>query len=87
MQLGVGRIALMMLQISSFGYIHTFISSSFVILVCDASIGSEATFVAMLDNVVSARTPIGTRDDIFNASSVVDNLLVLGAYSIMSSCS
>ena len=33
-----------------------------------ASIGSEATFVAMLGSVVSARTPIGTRDDIFNAS-------------------
>ena len=56
-------------------------------LVWDASIGSEATFVAMLGNVVSARTSIGTRDDIFNASSVVDNLLVSGAYSIMSSCS
>ena len=50
-------------------------------------IGSEATFVAMLGNVVSARTSIGTRDDIFNASSVVDNLLVSGAYSRMSSCS
>ena len=58
----------MMLQISSFGYIHTFISSSFVILVWDASIGSEVTFVAMLGSVVSARTPIGTRDEIFNAS-------------------
>ena len=68
MQFGVGRIALMMLQISSFGYIHTFISSSFVILVSDRSIGSAATFVAMLGSVVSARTPIGTRDDIFNAS-------------------
>ena len=56
-------------------------------LVWDASIGSEATFVAMLGNVVSARTSIGTRDDSFNASSVVDNLLVSGAYSIMSSCS
>ena len=51
-------------------------------LVRDASIGSEATFVAMLGNVVSARTSIGTRDDIFNASSVVDNLLVSGAYSL-----
>ena len=45
----------MLLQISSFGYIHTFISTSFVILVWDAASGSEATFVAMLGSVFSAR--------------------------------
>ena len=58
----------MMLQISSFGYIHTFISASFVILIWDAASGSEATVIAMLGSVFSARTPIGTRDDISNAS-------------------
>ena len=52
----------MILQISSFGYIHTFISSSFVILAWDASSGTAS---ARLETNVEFSVSTTSRHDIF----------------------